>query len=138
MVSFRAIGADPGGCMILSVILVFGGLGLYFLLLWLGIYRLHPIETYAAMASGTALAFFNAFRHRGWWRYATAAALLLLTASIGYWTLVLSRTPRNSLAVRVGDAMPSFSLPDQDGVEFSSASREGVTAALYLFYRGDW
>lgn len=124
--------------MILSLVLVFGGLGLYFLLLSLGVYRQYPIETYAAMTAGTALAFVSAFRRRGWWRYATASALLLLTAAIAYWTLAFSRTPPNSLAVRPGDPMPSFSLPDQDGREFSTDSRSGIAAALYIFYRGDW
>jgi hypothetical protein len=124
--------------MLAAAGLVFGGLGLYFGLLELGIYRLYPIETYLAMTAGTALSIVEARRRRGLWRHASAALLLLLTAGIGYWTLSFSRMPQHNLPCQVGDALPLFSLPDQDGMEFSTSSRKGVTAALYIFYRGDW
>jgi peroxiredoxin Q/BCP len=39
--------------------------------------------------------------------------------------------------VEVGDAAPSFTLPDQDGNEVSLADLKGETVVLYFYPRAD-
>ena len=115
-----------------------GGLGLYFLLLHFGIYRRYPVETYLLLGLGAFLAWHAARRGGGFWLWALAAAQGVFFVLFLGWTLVFSRMPARELAVKPGDPMLDFALPDQDGRAFSSAALRGKTAALYIFYRGDW
>jgi len=121
-----------------SFILVYGGILLYFAFLHFGIYRRYPVETYALMLLGVLLAWAAARRRRGWKRYAVAGAHAAVTLIILGWTLVYSRLPVHPLPFEVGDAMPAFSLSDQDGGVVSTADLRGRTAALFVFYRGYW
>jgi len=121
-----------------SFILVLGGIGLYLFLLRLGIYRLYPVETYAAMGVGVWLALTAARSDGGWWRYTVTGLHGLLLVFILYWTLSYSKLPRVSLGVSVGEELPEIALTDADEVSFSSHELKGKTAALYIFYRGDW
>ncbi|MGI9325577.1 MAG: hypothetical protein ACR2PZ_10190 [Pseudomonadales bacterium] len=65
---------------------------------------------------------------------ATLAAVggLLFTVLVG-----ISRQITAADAVAVGDIIPSFSAPDEDGAIFSSASLAG-SPALIKFFRGHW
>jgi hypothetical protein len=124
--------------LLLSFILVYGGIAVYFVLLRFGIYRLYPIEMYLLILGGVLIAFVAAGRRPSWGRYAIAGmhgAVFLLMLG---WTLLYSRLPVRPLPVTVGQAMPVFSLTDQDGRAFSTDSQRGKVAALYVFYRGHW
>ena len=124
--------------ILLSFVLVYGGIAIYFLLLKFGIYRLIPIETYLLMLLGVCSMFFAARQRGGWVRYTVAGLHGAVFLLIIFWTLVYSRLPIHPLPVAVGQEMPSWSLPDQDGRSFSPDSLRGKTAALYVFYRGYW
>jgi hypothetical protein len=124
--------------MLLSLVLSAAGFGVYFILLEFGIYRLYPVETYALLLAGTGMALLAATRKGRLWRWALAAGQGLLLLFFLSWTLYFSRMPDHRLAVKPGDAMLDFVLPDQDGQPVSTAALRGKTAALYIFYRGDW
>jgi len=62
----------------------------------------------------------------------------LLTALFVVYTLVLSRIDPGQLAVHPGDSFPEFTLPTSTGGTFSPSQLVGRSAALYVFYRGDW
>ncbi len=124
--------------MLLSFVLVYGGIALYFLLLHFGIYRLFPIETYVLMFLGVSSALAAALRRGGWGRYAVVGLHGAVFLLILFWMQVYSRLPVHNLPVAVGQGMPSWSLADQDGHLFSTDSLRGKTAALYVFYRGYW
>lgn len=63
--------------------------------------------------------------------------LVALTGSLLYFGMG-ARFRRSRVSVLAGERLPSFTLPDSTGKPFHSESLEGETAALYLFYRGDW
>jgi len=121
-----------------SLVTAAGGLGLYFLLLHFGIYRRYPVETYLLLGIAALLAWRAARGRGGFWLWSVAAIQGGFLVFFLGWTLVYSRIPLQELPVKPGDAMLDFVLPDQDGSSFSSAALRGKTAALYIFYRGDW
>ena len=124
--------------LLLSFVLVYGGIAVYFLLLRFGIYRRYPVEMYLPMLGGVVVAILAARRRPSWARWAVAGTQGMVFLLILGWTLFYSRLPVRSLPVLVGQAMPVFSLTDQDGQAFSTGSLRGKTAALYVFYRGHW
>jgi hypothetical protein len=63
--------------------------------------------------------------------------IVALTGSLLYFGMG-ARFRRSRVSVLVGERLPNFILPDSTGKSFHSESLEGETAALYLFYRGDW
>jgi cytochrome oxidase Cu insertion factor (SCO1/SenC/PrrC family) len=63
--------------------------------------------------------------------------LVALVAAILYLG-VGARFPRSRVSVSPGERLPRFTLPDSTGRPFRSKDLEGKSAALYLFYRGDW
>ena len=124
--------------ILLSFVLVYGGIALYFLLLRFGIYRLYPIETYLLMLLGVVAAVVAVRRRPGWRRYLFVGAHAAMFLLVLGWTLAFSRLPVLAMPVSVGQPMPVFSLPDQDGHPVSTDSFRGRNAALYVFYRGYW
>jgi hypothetical protein len=124
--------------ILLSFVLVYGGIVIYFVMLHFGIYRRYPIETYLLMMLGVLVSFHALRRRPGWRRFTIAAAHAAVLFIILGWTLIYSRLPLRPLPISVGHAMPAFSLPDQDGRLVSTEDIRGKTAALFVFYRGYW
>ncbi len=122
----------------LSLVLVFGGWVLYFVLTFAGFYRLYPLESYALMVIAIWLAWRAARRKGGWWRYASCGFVSLLSVLFLYWTAVFSQLPDQQLSVSVGRELFPITLTDHNGNKFHSQELKGKSAALYLFYRGDW
>ncbi len=63
------------------------------------------------------------------------SSLLLLAGSMALWFRGIKNVAAK--AVAVGDIIPSFSAPDEDGTIFNSASLAG-SPALIKFFRGHW
>jgi hypothetical protein len=133
--------------IILSLVLVFGGWVLYFALTFAGFYRLYPIESIALMVIAIWLAWSAARGKGGWWRYAACGLVSLLsvifvywTVSVifVYWTVVFSQLPDQQLSVSVDEKLFPITLTDHNGNTFHSPDLKGNSAALYLFYRGEW
>jgi len=110
---------------------------------WWMLLRTTP-RTSAALTPFTVVAFIGVAL--GFWslRQGEAAAALALGLALAgliglllyvHWYSVFGRTP--SAALNVGEVLPDFLLEDAEGNAVSSASFKG-SAALYLFYRGNW
>ena len=105
-----------------------------------GVYRRVPVENYLLLALAAGFGIYALIQEPS---LVNGAAVLVPTAALGLgaWYLNLSshaRFPRDELRLSIGDRFPRFSLPDSHGQVFDSSSVEGVSSALYLFYRGDW
>lgn len=99
------------------------------------IYSTHPLLVYALLL-GAALEARRSGTGRG--RIVALAIPALLGSAIFYVHSVHSRAPGASLNLAVGDRFPDVTLPTSTGATFASADLIGRSAALYLFYRGDW
>ncbi|MDE0884006.1 MAG: hypothetical protein OSB70_00590 [Myxococcota bacterium] len=63
---------------------------------------------------------------------------VLLVGFFSSYFLQDSFLPDHAVALKVGEAFPSYALLDQDEIVHSSTSNEPREPALYIFYRGDW
>jgi len=87
---------------------------------------------------GCALGIASLLRRRGLWRGMLVGAEGLLTALVSWYFLWFSFLPAHTLALEVGDPLPSYALVDQDGVLRRMQASTPREPALYIFYRGDW
>jgi len=72
-------------------------------------------------------------------RRATLTALALLAASATAQNLEPSRIDVSALGPQVGELIPEFSLPDQDGEIWTRESIMGPNGAMLVFVRSaDW
>jgi hypothetical protein len=122
--------------LLVSVAVVVGAIAAYILTPALLIYWSYPWPIYGAMLASVALAL--ASGRRGILRYATIGVTALVTLSFLAVTLVASRLDRGQLGLRPGDPFPDFTLTTSTKQAFSSTQLKGQSAALYIFYRGDW
>ena len=119
----------------LAIALTLGAVLVYVLSPSLLIYSTHPLPVYALLAAALA-ALTRAPQAKA--RIAVGMLALLLGGGIFYIHSVLSQIPLTPLNLSVGDAFPEVTLPTSTGTNFASAEIRGRSAALYLFYRGDW
>lgn len=122
--------------LLCSIALVVGAILLYLLVPEYQIYRVYPWPTYVLMLAALATAWRS--RARRWLRLpilGISAAILLLFL---WYTVSFSHLKPTALAVKPGDHFPAFTLGTSQGEQFSSAALKGDSAALYVFYRGDW
>jgi len=122
----------------LSLIFMFAGPALYFALSFAGIYRLYPMESYISMAVAVGLSWRTARRAGGWWRYGAFGLNSVMLVMFIYWTMFFSQMPEQKIPVVVGKPIIPITLTEHNGNLFNSANLIGKSAALYLFYRGDW
>ena len=122
--------------LLLSVALLVGAFALYVEVPALLIYWTYPWPVYAVMLGAIAAAV--ASRRVGKLRWATIGFTTLITALFLAYTLFLSGLSHGALAVRPGDAFPDFTLQTSTNDPFSPSRLKGQSAALYIFYRGDW
>jgi hypothetical protein len=79
-----------------------------------------------------------ASRSRAWLKYPVLGISSGLSLLFIFYTLWLSALPHGEVAVRPGDRFPDFTLQTSKGQSFSPSTLVGKSAALYVFYRGDW
>jgi hypothetical protein len=109
-------------------------------LIFVGIYRRHPVEWWVVAAVGALLAA-TAFRKPGGAAKAVAVVAIVAAAVFGYVTTVGTRIERPPLpvAASVGQVLPAFTLIADDGrtlVYPSAASSRRAT--LLVLFRGVW
>ena len=122
--------------LLLAFALVAAALVAYTQIPALLIYWTYPWPVYGLLLASVAVAFRSP--RRGWRRAATLAFSTAVALLFIVYTLVLSRLGPPNLAVRAGDRFPDFTLRTSTNDTFSPASLYGKSAALYVFYRGDW
>ena len=122
--------------LLLSLALLVGAFALYVYVPALLIYWTYPWPVYATMLGAVAAAV--ASRRTGKLRWMTIGFGGLVTVLFLTYTLALSRLSHGELAVRPGDAFPDFTLQTSTKEQFSPSQLKGWSAALYVFYRGDW
>lgn len=120
----------------LALALVVGSFALYVSLPPLLLYWRYPWPVFATLAAAVVVAWSSGAR--GWLRAtATGLSAFLFVFFVAY-TVFLSRLDAPRLAVEPGDRFPDFTLLTSTKDSFSPADLYGKTAALYVFYRGDW
>lgn len=122
--------------LIVSALLLVAAIAVYVLVPAFLIYWQYPWPTYGLLAASLGCAV--ASRSRSTARRLTIGITSLTTLLFLGYTLFLSQLDRPRLALEVGDRFPTFSLATSTGETFYSADLVGHTAALYIFYRGDW
>ena len=122
--------------LLLSLALAVGGILVFALIPTYQVYTPYPWPSYLllALAVGVALRSPARWRRKGAVVALTSTLLVLLVAYTGY----LSNLDRAPLAVNVGDRFPDFTVATSSKEPFSPRDLRGKTAALYIFYRGDW
>ena len=131
----------------LSSLLIFGCLG-WFALAAAGsgaplgldqwIHARIPWVVLGLLWAGAGLTVVSLARKRTWARWGVVAVQALAVGFLSFYFLQASLLPEQPLALKIGQAFPSYALSDQDGrlQRFDAGSpRE---PALYIFFRGDW
>lgn len=122
--------------LIVSLALAAGGILLFWLIPTFQVYASYPWPSYVLLALSvvTALRSPSRWRRKGAVVAVTSALFVLFVVVTAY----LPRLDRGPLAVNVGDRFPDFTLMTSIREPFSPRDLRGRTAALYVFYRGDW
>jgi hypothetical protein len=122
--------------LLLSVALLVGAFALYLWVPALLIYWTYPWPVYALLVAAVVVAVRST--RRGKLRLAIIGASSVITMLALLYTLVLSELSHGQLTVRPGDPFPDFTLQTSTQAQFSPSQLKGQSAALYVFYRGDW
>ena len=122
--------------LLLALLLLAGSIALYALVPALLIHWTYPLPVYALMLASIGVAVSS--RRRGILRWLTIGLSGAVTVVFLVATLVLSQLHRGALTVHPGDPFPDFSVLTSTHQSFSPSQLNGRSAALYIFYRGDW
>jgi hypothetical protein len=122
--------------VLLSLALAASALAAYLLVPSVMIHGEEPWPAYALLAGSVVAA--AASRRRGWVRRLTIAATAIVSALFVFFNVGPLSLDPGGLAVRPGDPFPELTLPTSTGATFFSRDLAGRSAALYIFYRGDW
>jgi hypothetical protein len=91
-----------------------------------------------AMAAGLTLSVIAFARRSSLWSKTSLALSILWSVALVMFVFVFSnQLPSPDGTVAVGQAAPSFELPDQDGRQVALSDFHGSTVVL-VFYRGFW
>ena len=86
--------------------------------------------------TAAALGLFSFFRGINWYAVPVALGAMLLGAFLPY-TVSISAQAVDSDSIQVGDMLPAFAGPDDQGVVFDSADLRGKPV-LIKFFRAHW
>jgi hypothetical protein len=110
----------------------------FFVRLRLGLFSRFPYEQFLLVGAAFVLGLVAAIAEPGAVTLALlaieAAALVLVVRYLG----IGARIPGEGVAVKSGESFPDFALPDSEGATVDSRSLLGSSAALFVFYRGDF
>jgi hypothetical protein len=122
--------------LVVSLALAIAGILVFSLIPTYQVYTTYPWPSYLllALSAGVALRSPARWRRKGSVVALAGTLLVFLVAYTGY----LSKLDRPPLAVSIGDRFPDFTLTTSLQDRFSPSDLRGKTAALYIFYRGDW
>jgi hypothetical protein len=122
--------------LVVSLALAVGGVLLFWFVPTFQVYMPYPWPSYALLilSVGAALRSPARRRRKGAAVVFSSALLVLFVAFTAY----LPNLERTELAVKAGDRFPDFTLKTSLREQFSPRDLRGKSAALYIFYRGDW
>ncbi len=136
--------------LLASILLVFGTVALFIGNLQVseggGLGVLHDQMIHArlpwllilAPVAGAGLGVWSLVRQRRWYKWGIVPVEILFAGLLVFYFTSMSFLPEPRLALAGGDAFPSSSLPDQDGILRVAETGADQRPALYVFYRGDW
>ncbi len=136
MTWLRTSGTVGTVLLLLSLALLAGGIALCLLAPSLLVYATYPWPVYVLMLGSVGVAL--ASRARAALRYATVGITALVTVLFLFLTIGSGWLSRGEIAVRAGEPFPDVRLQTSTKEWFSPAQLKGQSAALYIFYRGDW
>jgi drug/metabolite transporter (DMT)-like permease len=131
----------------LGFVFVLGGAFSYEYLLQFPITRDFPWLNFLLIGIGLALlalGLFRAFGNPRVYRGKVAGSILAvisvcLVAFFSYVIFyVLHQVPPSAQAPRIGEKVPGFKLPDQNGRQIALADLLSPNGAVLIFYRGHW
>ena len=123
--------------LLVSIVLLLSAVALYVGSAEILLYSRHPWPVYGLLLAAIAAAAAAARSQRAW-RLGVMALAALVAVAVVYVHSFRSSAERPELAVSPGDPFPEFSLATSTGGRFSPSELRGKSAALYVFYRGDW
>ncbi len=118
--------------LLLAPVLVVAAIALYVTVPALLIHSTYPLPAYGLLVAAVVAAVSS--KCRGILRTATIVLTSLVSALFFAHTVAQGNLPRGELAVHPGDPFPEFTLLTSTREPFSPSK----SAALYIFYRGDW
>lgn len=121
--------------LLLAVALVVVAFALYTQVPALLIYWHYPWPVYLVFAAALMAA---TYARQGWARRVVVGLVAVVGLGFVGFTTVLSQLDHPALALRPGDPFPEFTLQTSARQPFSPSQLRGRSAALYVFYRGDW
>ncbi len=122
--------------LLLSLALLAGGMALCLLTPSLLIYSTYPWPVYVLMLGSVGVALASGARAA--LRYGTVGITGIVTVLVLVMTIGAGRLSRGEITVRAGEPFPDFRLQTSTKDWFSPSQLKGQSAALYIFYRGDW
>ena len=125
---------------LLSVVVAFGAIAAYVMLLRVPLVRNHPEGYVIVFVIATLLPSFALWRgYRPRWPSCVALVIAVPLLIAGAWfDCVVARVPDTPLAFRTGEAAPDFTLPDAAGRPVTLADYRGKKPVIVIFYRGYW
>lgn len=122
--------------LLVSLALAVGGILAFVFIPTLMVYMKYPWPSYVLLGLSVVTAFGS--RAGRWKKGAVVGFTSVLLVSFVLITGYLPKLDRPRLAVDVGDRFPDFTLTTSRNEPFSPADLRGKSAALFIFYRGDW
>lgn len=122
----------------IGVALLLSAFGAFKLKLRNGIYRRYMPEELGLVVASVLVGLVAVVSRPGVVASTLLGLEIVALATLVWYLTSGSRFPRGELSVREGQRFPRLRLVDSTGEPFDSRSLLGETAALYLFYRGDW
>jgi hypothetical protein len=122
--------------LLISLALAVGGILVFSLIPTYQVYTTYPWPSYVLLALSVGFALRSPARWRR--KGAVVALTSILFVFLVAYTTYLSGLDRGQLAVKIGDRFPDFTITTSLKEPFSPRDLRGKTAALYIFYRGDW
>jgi cytochrome oxidase Cu insertion factor (SCO1/SenC/PrrC family) len=122
----------------LTVLFFASAVGVFFWTLRSRGFRRYPWEIFVLLGIAVSLGVLAAMARPSLLNWLLLAIAIVALAAALLYLGRGARFARGSVSLKAGERLPSFTLPDSTGELFHSDELEGKTAALYLFYRGDW
>ena len=125
---------------LLSVVVAFGAIVAYVMLLRVPLVRNHPEGYVIVFVIATLLPLYALWRgYRPRWPSCVALVISIpLLIASAWFDFVVARVPGTPLAFRTGEAAPDFTLPDAAGRPVTLADYRGKKPVIVIFYRGYW
>jgi hypothetical protein len=130
----------PGRLAALALVVTFGAIAAYALLLRVPVVRNHPEGYVVAFGLATILAALAVTRARArrWLAWSTLGFCSLVLIGGAWFNFVGARVPITPTVLRVGERPPEFTLPDASGRPVSIADYRDRKPVVLVFYRGYW